>query len=49
MSPTQPKIPLNIAINATKTKSIAPTLTANFKPSVVPLAIASKKLEPILS
>ena len=48
-SPIQPKIPLNIAIKATKTSSIAPTFTASFSPSVVPFAIASRMFEPILS
>ena len=37
------------AIKATNTSNIAPTLTASFKPSVVPLAIASRKLAPIFS
>ena len=40
---------MSIAIKATKTKSIAPTLAANFNPSVVPLAIASNTLEPTFS
>ena len=48
-SPTKFKPPFNIAITATKTNNIAPTLTAKRKPSVVPLAIASKTLEPIFS
>ena len=38
-----------MAIKAINTKSIAPTLAANFKPSVVPFAIASNKFDPILS
>ena len=44
--PINPKIPLIIAIKATKTKSIAPTLRASFNPSVVPLASASRAFDP---
>ena len=44
-----PKVKLIIAINAIKTNNIAATFAANFKPSVVPVAIASKTFEPILS
>ena len=40
---------MNIAIKATKTNNIAPTFTANFNPSVVPIAIASNMLDPIFS
>ena len=32
-----------------KTNNIAATLAANFKPSVVPVAMASKIFEPIFS
>ena len=49
ISPTHPKIPFNIAIIATKTNNIAPTLTAKRRPCVVPFAIASKIFEPIVS
>ena len=38
-----------MAIKATKTNNIAATFAANFKPSVVPLAMASKIFEPIFS
>ena len=38
-----------MAIKAINTNSIAPTFAANFKPSVVPFAIASNKFAPILS
>ena len=40
---------IDLETKAIKTISIAPTFTANFKPSVVPLDIASNKLLPIFS
>ena len=48
-SPIQLKMQFIIAIRATNTSNIAPTLAANFSPSVVPLAIASSMLEPTFS
>ncbi len=36
-------------MKAMKTNNIAATFAANFKPSVVPVAMASKMLEPIFS
>ena len=38
------KMPLNSAIRAVKTRSITPTFTDIFRPSVVPLAMASSQL-----
>ena len=48
-SAIDPRTPFSIAIIAINTRSIAPTFTASLRPSVVPLAIASKILEPIFS
>ena len=38
-----------MAMNAKNTSSMAPTLAASFRPSVVPLAMASRKLLPTRS
>ena len=48
-SPITEKILLNIAIRAIKTNSIAPTFTAIFIPSPVPIDIAESRLDPIFS
>ena len=48
-SPKLDNIPLSMAISAIKTKSIAPTFTAILTPSPVPMEMADKKFDPILS